>query len=81
MNYFIIENGQQCGPLSVEQLRSKCINGETPVWCEGMPQWEKQKTYPSCTLLSESSNLLNHLNLLHINNHINNQTRLALTII
>lgn len=46
MNYYIIDNGQQCGPLSVEQLRMRGITGETQVWCEGMPQWTKAQNVP-----------------------------------
>lgn len=46
MNYFIIENGQQVGPLTIDQLRSKDITGETNVWREGMAQWGKAKDIP-----------------------------------
>ena len=46
MNYFIIENGQQVGPLTIDQLRSKGITGETNVWHEGMAQWGKAKDIP-----------------------------------
>ena len=46
MNYFIIENGQQAGPFTIEQLRCKGITGETNVWREGMAQWGKAKDLP-----------------------------------
>ena len=46
MNYFIIENGQQVGPLTIDQLRSKGITGGTNVWHEGMAQWGKAKDIP-----------------------------------
>lgn len=46
MNYYIIDNGQQCGPFSVEQLRMRGITGETQVWCSGMPQWTNAQNVP-----------------------------------
>src|SRR5574344_326331 len=39
MQYFIIENPQQAGPFTVEQLRTKNITPETLVWAEGMTDW------------------------------------------
>ena len=39
MNYYIIVNGQQTGPFSVEQLSVTGINPDTMVWTEGMPEW------------------------------------------
>ncbi len=41
MNYYIVENNQQAGPFSVEQLRAKGIAPETYVWSEGMSGWEQ----------------------------------------
>lgn len=39
MEYFIIENGQQAGPFSIEQLIQKRISAETLVWAQGMADW------------------------------------------
>lgn len=39
MNYFIIQNGQQAGPFSVDQLRTMGITGTTPVWAPGFTDW------------------------------------------
>lgn len=39
MNYFIIVNGAQQGPYTVEQLRDMHISSDTLVWAEGMAQW------------------------------------------
>ena len=39
MNYFIIENGAQQGPFSVNELQMKGISSETLVWTEGMTDW------------------------------------------
>lgn len=40
MNYFIIENGLQVGPLSAEMLiKNKNITAETLVWADGFADW------------------------------------------
>jgi len=46
MNYYTHENGQQHGPFSIEQLKVRGITEETPVWCEGMPQWTTANNVP-----------------------------------
>lgn len=40
MEFFIIENGQQVGPLTISQLAEKRIKPETLVWREGMEDWQ-----------------------------------------
>lgn len=40
MEFFIIENGQQVGPLTIAQLAEKKITAETLVWRESMPDWQ-----------------------------------------
>lgn len=40
MEFFIIENGQQVGPLTIAQLAEKHITAETLVWREGMTDWQ-----------------------------------------
>ena len=39
MEYYIIHNGQQQGPLSVEALRAQSITPDTLVWAPGMSNW------------------------------------------
>jgi Interferon-induced transmembrane protein/GYF domain 2 len=39
--YFYILNGQQIGPLSIEELKANNITRETMIWCEGMGDWEQ----------------------------------------
>ena len=39
MEYFIIENGQQTGPFSDNQLAAKRISPDTLVWKQGMADW------------------------------------------
>ena len=40
MDFFIIENGQQVGPLTIAQLAEKNITSDTLVWSEGMADWQ-----------------------------------------
>ena len=40
MEFFIIENGQQVGPLTIAQLAEKKIKSSTLVWKEGMANWQ-----------------------------------------
>ena len=38
-SYYIVENNQQAGPFSVEQLAARGITPDTNVWTEGMSNW------------------------------------------
>lgn len=40
MKYFIIEQGKQQGPFTIYELKDKGINSDTPVWAEGMEDWQ-----------------------------------------
>ncbi len=44
MNYYIIHNGQQVGPMPKEQLKSYGLCPTSKVWCEGMPNWADAST-------------------------------------
>lgn len=37
--YYIVENYQQAGPFTLEQLSARGITPETSVWTEGMANW------------------------------------------
>ena len=37
--YYIVENNQQAGPFTFEQLAARGITPETNVWTEGMTNW------------------------------------------
>lgn len=39
--YFIVENNQQSGPLSIDELRNKGVTPSTLVWFDGMANWEQ----------------------------------------
>ena len=40
-SYYIIEDNQQAGPFTLDQLRSRGIGYDTSVWTEGMPNWQR----------------------------------------
>ena len=37
--YYLVEDGKQTGPYSIDEIATKNISGETLVWCEGMENW------------------------------------------
>jgi RsiW-degrading membrane proteinase PrsW (M82 family) len=56
MKQFYYElNGQQTGPIAVDELRPLQINGETLIWYEGLSAWTKAKD------ISELAEYLNKL--------------------
>ncbi|MDE6299620.1 MAG: DUF4339 domain-containing protein [Muribaculaceae bacterium] len=39
--YYLAINGQQTGPFTKDELRSKSISPDTLIWCSGMPEWQQ----------------------------------------
>ncbi|NHM01474.1 DUF4339 domain-containing protein [Flavobacterium difficile] len=40
MNKYYLQNGSESiGPFTIEELKAKGITKNTPVWCEGFPDW------------------------------------------
>lgn len=40
MNKYYLQNGSESiGPFTIEELKAKGISKNTPVWCEGFPDW------------------------------------------
>lgn len=37
--YFLNDGSQQTGPFDIEELKSKKLNRDTPVWFEGLDEW------------------------------------------
>jgi hypothetical protein len=37
--YFLHDGSQQAGPFDIEELKSKNLNRETPIWYEGLEEW------------------------------------------
>lgn len=63
MEFFIIENGQQVGPLTISQLAEKRIKPETLVWREGMEDWQPAwKVNELRYILEENGNTCNGSN-------------------
>lgn len=47
MNYWIITDNTQRGPLTAEELsQDPALNADTPVWHEGLPDWTKAALVP-----------------------------------
>ena len=44
MNYYIIYNGQQVGPMPKEELVKYGLTPNSKVWCEGMSNWADAAT-------------------------------------
>lgn len=51
--YFYIDQStnQQCGPFSVNDLKTKNITPDTPVWCSGMTNWTVAGNVPELSVL------------------------------
>lgn len=41
--YYVVKNGKQSGPFTLEEIKEKGINRETYVWFEGLNNWKKAK--------------------------------------
>lgn len=51
MNYWIIINETEQGPYTVDDLAGMELTPATPVWCEGMPDWQPLDTVPELAAL------------------------------
>ena len=52
MEYYVIIDGRKCGPYSHEELRSKFVTPNMPVWHEGMTDWASASDIPEiCDVL------------------------------
>lgn len=43
MEYYYLENGEQCGPVNIESLKNKNINAKTLVWNINLEEWTEAK--------------------------------------
>ena len=39
ITYFIKEGDYESGPFTIDQLKLKLLNKETPVWCAALKEW------------------------------------------
>lgn len=57
--FHIVKNGEAAGPFTVGQISSMISNreveGDSLVWCEGMPNWEQARSVPSLARLFKST--------------------------
>jgi hypothetical protein len=44
--FYIVVNGQQSGPFTIDELKSKNIQRDTLVWTEGLKDWTKAEYIP-----------------------------------
>lgn len=71
IEFYVLDNNQQKGPFSENELKSILLTNETLVWCEGMENWdyakniEKLKIYIKSTPppIPNSENLNNTFNI------------------
>lgn len=49
--YFVNSQGQQMGPVPVDELKNQNIQRSTPVWCEGMADWTEAGQVPELGFL------------------------------
>ncbi|MBO4870422.1 MAG: DUF4339 domain-containing protein [Muribaculaceae bacterium] len=59
--FFVIVNGQQQGPFTVEQLAELAITPETEVWCQGMDDWKQAGDVPELTSLLQQLQFQHHM--------------------
>lgn len=52
--YFVNSQGQQMGPVPMEELKNQNIQRNTPVWCEGMTDWTEAGQVPELGFLFTS---------------------------
>lgn len=55
MKFFIVENNQQAGPFSVEEMAMRGVTPSTPVWREGMADWTPAGNVPELASLFSTS--------------------------
>jgi hypothetical protein len=45
-SYYIVVSTQRLGPLSLTELAHALIDGQTPIWRPGLPQWVRANELP-----------------------------------
>lgn len=51
MKFFIVENNQQAGPFTLEEMAARGVTPSTPVWHEGMSDWTPAGNLPELASL------------------------------
>jgi len=60
MEFYLIRNGQQVGPFSLEELANQGITAETEVWTQGMADWQQAGDVPALTTLLQQQQFNKH---------------------
>lgn len=55
MKFFIVENNQQTGPFTIEEMAAHGVTPSTPVWREGMSDWAPAGNLPELAPLFSSA--------------------------
>ncbi len=61
MQYYVVINGQQTGPVDESKLLSMGVTRETLVWHEGMPQWKPAGTVPELSHLFSGNGSMSNM--------------------
>ena len=57
MNVFFLHDGiQQQGPFNIDELKTKSISKDTPIWYEELPDWTTAENVDELKVLFESTN-------------------------
>ena len=59
--FYVIVDGQQQGPFSIEQLAEMAITPETEVWTTGMSDWQQAGDVPDLTSLLQQQQFQHHM--------------------
>lgn len=54
-NYYLIENGNQVGPFSYDELKLKKLNSDSFIWYDGLDKWSKIGEIPELLFLIEKT--------------------------
>ena len=60
--FFVIVDGQQQGPFTMEQLAEMAITPVTEVWTQGMDDWRQAGDVPELTALLQQLQFQHHMN-------------------
>jgi len=60
MDFYLIVNGQQQGPFTIEELAKRGITPESEVWAEGMDDWKQAGDVPELTAVLQQQQFNQH---------------------
>jgi len=60
MEFYLIVNGQQQGPFTIDELAQRGITPESEVWAEGMDDWKQAGDVPQLTEVLQQQQFKQH---------------------